>query len=84
MWWKMDGGRKRYLVFGRKWYRQKIFANERLTKFKRILFVKTRIICREKQYKYVWTNNAEVLVRKEDGSKIIKMIPELDINKLQV
>jgi len=42
----------------------KIFCNERLTKFKRLLFAKTKTICKEKQYKYVWTNKAEVLVRK--------------------
>lgn len=60
----------------------KIFCNERLTKFKRLLFAKTRTICKEKQYKYVWTNNAEVLVRKDDGSKIVKIKSEFDINKL--
>jgi len=32
------------------------------------------------KYKYVWANNAEILVRKED--KIIKIKSELDINKL--
>ncbi|KAL4120418.1 hypothetical protein QTP88_013114 [Uroleucon formosanum] len=60
----------------------KIFCNERLTKFKRLLFAKTRTICKEKQYKYVWTNNAEVLVRKDNGSKIVKIKSELDIIKL--
>jgi len=60
----------------------KIFCDERLTKLKRLLFAKTRTICKKKQYKYVWTNNAEVLVRKDDGSKIIKIKSELDINNL--
>lgn len=60
----------------------KIFCNERLTKFKRLLFAKTITICKEKQQKYVWTNNAGVLVRKDDGSKIVKIKSELDINKL--
>lgn len=36
----------------------KIYVNERLTKIRRVLFSKARFACKEKGYKYVWTNNA--------------------------
>lgn len=59
-----------------------IFVNERLTKNKRILFSKARSTCKEKGYKYVWTNNAEILVKKDDVGKTLRIKSDNDINKL--
>lgn len=61
---------------------QKIYVNERLTKHRRILFSKARTISKEKQYKYIWVNNADILIKKDDGSKIIRIQHEHDLDKL--
>lgn len=60
----------------------KIYVNERLTKNRRTLFSKTRLACEEKQYKYVWVNNAEKLVKKDDDGKTVRIKPDKDISKL--
>ena len=60
----------------------KIYVNERLTKNRRILFSKTRLACKEKRYKYVWVNNAEILVKKDDGEKTLRIKSDKDIKKL--
>ncbi|CAI6343109.1 unnamed protein product [Macrosiphum euphorbiae] len=60
----------------------KIYVNERLTKNRRTLFSKTRLACKEKRYKYVWVNNAEILVKKDDGEKTLRIKSDKDINKL--
>lgn len=57
-------------------------VNERLTKNRKILFSKTRSACKEKHYKYVWTNNTERLVKKEYRGKTSWIKSEYDINKL--
>jgi len=60
----------------------KIYVNEKLTKNRRTLFSKTRLDCKEKRYKYVWVNNAEILVKKNDSEKILRIKSDRDINKL--
>ncbi|XP_008182276.1 uncharacterized protein LOC103309197 [Acyrthosiphon pisum] len=60
----------------------KIYVNERLTKNRRTLFSKTRLACKEKRYKYVWVNNAEILVKKDDGEKTLRIKSDKDIKKL--
>lgn len=64
------------------WPKEKVFINERLTKMKRMLFSQTRSAAKEKQYKFVWLSNADILVRKNDDSKIIKIKSSQDIEKL--
>jgi len=60
----------------------KIFVNERFTKNKRTLFSKARSVCKEKGYKYVWVNNAEILIKKDDGGKTLRIKSENDIINL--
>lgn len=60
----------------------RIYVNERLTKYRRNLFTKTRNACKEKNVKYVWTNNVEILIRKIDGGKIFRIKSDDDINNL--
>lgn len=60
----------------------KIYVNERLTKNRKTLFSKTRLACKEKRYKYVWVNNSEILVKKDDGEKTLRIKSDRDINKL--
>lgn len=51
----------------------KILINERLTKDKRILFANTRSTAKEKNYKFVWITNSDILIRKDENSKIIQI-----------
>ena len=60
----------------------KIYINERLTKDKRILYSKTRSAAKASNFKFVWVNNADILVRKDEHSKIIRIRSSTDLNKL--
>lgn len=64
------------------WPKEKIFINERITKSKRALFAQTRSAAKEKLYKFVWLSNSDILVRKNEDSKIIKIKSPQDIEKL--
>jgi len=64
------------------WHKEKVFINERLTKFKRTLFSQTRLATKSKQYKFVWLSNADILVRKNENSNIIKIRSSEDVDKL--
>lgn len=46
------------------------------------LLKKTREIAMKKKYKYIWCRNSMILVRKEDGSNIIKINSVDDFAKL--
>lgn len=65
-----------------KWPVEKVFVNERLTKSKRALFAQTRSAAKDKQYKFVWLSNADILVRKDEKSKITKIKSSQDIQNL--
>lgn len=65
-----------------KWPTEKVFVNERLTKSKRELFAQTRSAAKDKQYKFVWLSNADILIRKDEKSKIIKVKTSQDIENL--
>lgn len=65
-----------------KWPAEKVFVNERLTKSKRALFAQTRSAAKDKQYKFVWLSNADILIRKDEKSKIIKIKSSQDIENL--
>lgn len=56
----------------------------RLTKYRRNLFTKTRNACKDKNFKFVWTNNAEILVKKVDGVKNFLIKSDEDIINLYV
>lgn len=60
----------------------KIYINERLTKEKRILYSKTRAAAKVSNYKFVWISNADILVRKDEKSKITRIRFSTDLNKL--
>lgn len=48
----------------------RVFINEHLTPENKKLFREVRLAATEKGYKYVWINNANILVRKDERSKI--------------
>lgn len=60
----------------------KIFINEHLTKEKRILFAKARTAAKEKNYKFIWITNADILMRKDESSKIFRIRTNNDLEKM--
>ncbi|KAF0705319.1 PHD domain-containing protein [Aphis craccivora] len=64
------------------WQKENIYINERLTKLKRTLFYQVKSAAKEKDYKFVWLSNADILVRKNESTKIIKIKSSQDIFNL--
>jgi len=64
------------------WQKENIYINERLTKLKRTLFYQAKTVAKEKDYKFVWLSNADILVRKNENTKIIKIKSPQDIINL--
>jgi hypothetical protein len=65
------------------WQKENIYINERLMKLKRTLFYQVKIAAKEKDYKFVWLlDNADILVRNNENTKIIKIQSPQDIIKL--
>lgn len=69
-------------IIKKRWSKGKIFVNERLTKSKKALFTQARAAKKNKKYKYVWISNADILVRKNESSKITKIKSSQDIENL--
>lgn len=66
-------------ILNNNWPKEKVFVNERITNFKRNLFSQTRSVAKEKNYKFVWLSNADILIRKNENSKIKKIKTSQDI-----
>jgi len=64
------------------WQKENIYINGRLTKLKRTLFYRAKTAAKEKDYKFVWLSNADILVRKNENTKIIKIKSPQDIINL--
>lgn len=60
----------------------KIYINERLTKEKRILYLKTRSTAKASNFKFIWINNTDILIRKDEHSKILQIRSSTDLKKL--
>ncbi|CAN7995671.1 unnamed protein product [Ixodes hexagonus] len=58
------------------------FINENLTRLQRWLFWNAKECARQKGYKYVWMSNGRVLVRQRDGSAVIRIDDESDLDKI--
>lgn len=69
------------LGFGRS--SSKVYVNDHLTLTNKILFKKTREMCKEKSLKYCWTKEGRILVRKNDISRVIHIRSEDDLTKFQ-
>ena len=61
---------------------QDVFINEHLSKVNRGLFAKANERKRTLQYKYLWTKNGVVNMRKADNSEIIRITKDSDFLKL--
>lgn len=51
----------------------RIFINEYLSSSNRRLFYKAKLFCKEHNFKYLWTKNGEILMKKEDGGKVLRV-----------
>lgn len=54
-----------------------LYLNDHLTNEYKLLYKKTREIAKNKGYKYVWLNNCNIFVRKDDGMRV-KLIKNVD------
>ncbi|XP_050512079.1 uncharacterized protein LOC126888099 [Diabrotica virgifera virgifera] len=59
-----------------------LYVNEHLTPKNKKLLRDTKLAAKSKQYKYIWTRNCVIFVRKDDRSQIIKISCDGDIEKL--
>lgn len=60
----------------------RLYINEHLTTKNKILFREARVAAKEKQYKFVWIQNGNILVRKDDKSKILHIVDHNSLQKM--
>lgn len=60
----------------------RVYVNERLTKINRQLFAKGREACRRKQWKYCWTRDGQIFVRKEHGAPYFRITSNEDFDRV--
>lgn len=60
----------------------KVYVNERLTKDQRMLFGLARTTGKCKKFKFVWVNNGDILMRKDESSKTICIRSQQDLDKV--
>lgn len=68
--------------YNENWPQSKLYINNHLTKVKRLLLGKSKAMAKEKGYKYVWMSGIDILVRKEEHGKVIRIKEENDLNKI--
>ncbi|XP_037298303.1 uncharacterized protein LOC119190444 [Manduca sexta] len=62
---------------------RQVFINEHLTKENRILFSKARTTGKELKFKYVWTSNGNIFMRRSETSTVVRITSEAVLNKLR-
>ena len=60
-----------------------IFVNENLTPTRRQLFWKNKQQVKNNSWKYIWTHNGNVFVKKDDNACITAIKNELDLNLIK-
>ena len=60
-----------------------IFVNENLTPTRKQLFWKTKQEVKNNSWKYIWTHNGSVFVKKDDNASITAIKNELDLNLIK-
>ncbi|KAH9629436.1 hypothetical protein HF086_013350 [Spodoptera exigua] len=61
---------------------QRVFVNESLTRTNARLFHQAREAAQRLQFKYVWTKEGRIYVRKEDGVSALRIRSEVDIKTI--
>ncbi|XP_022830959.1 uncharacterized protein LOC111359599 [Spodoptera litura] len=60
----------------------RIFVNDHLNSGSKKLLNKTRLLAKERDFRYVWVKHSKIHVRRQDGSPVIIISSERDLNKL--
>lgn len=63
---------------------QKVYLNEHLSQTNRALFFQVRKTKKLLNYKFAWTNNGSIYIRKNTETKIIRIRNEEDLKKIPV
>lgn len=61
---------------------QKIYVSDHLTPKNKALLYKSKIFCRENNFKFVWVNDCKILVRKNETSRIVHIQNEASLSRL--
>ena len=59
-----------------------VTVSDHLTSFYKNLLYNTKTAAREKGYKYVWTKDCKILVRKDEYSPVSRIYDFCDLDKL--
>lgn len=59
-----------------------LFINEHLTSNTKLLLKKAKDMSKSNNYKYVWVRNGSVFARKNDRSRVLRIITESDVQKM--
>ncbi|XP_039298051.1 uncharacterized protein LOC120354696 [Nilaparvata lugens] len=59
-----------------------IYFNENLTAFNKRLFMQAKLRAKPLGYKYVWTSQGRILVRKEPQAQVIRIKVESDLDRI--
>ena len=61
---------------------EKMYINENLTNFRKQLFNMARKLQKEHEYKFLWTNQCQILVRKNAEASALKISTIEDLHKI--
>ena len=61
---------------------QRLYLNENLPQYLNVLKGKANSIRRQKEYKFLWTKNGNILLRKQEGSTVINIRSTSDLEKI--
>nr|XP_026497986.1 uncharacterized protein LOC113402084 [Vanessa tameamea] len=61
----------------------RIYFNDHLTKFNKMLLQRAKTLSKEQKYKYVWVKNCSIMVRKGDTSPVIHIANVNDLKKIK-
>ncbi|XP_063363537.1 uncharacterized protein LOC134652294 [Cydia amplana] len=59
-----------------------VYINEHLTKENRVLYSKARSVKRQLNYKYAWTSNGSIFLRRSETSSVIHITSEVMLDKM--
>lgn len=57
-----------------------IYMNERLTKFNRNLLRQAKEEARRLQWKFIWTKNGQILIRRREGETVYRIVSQQDLD----
>lgn len=63
-------------------HKSKVYVNEHLTKYNKNLLKQCKLRANELSYKYIWTKNCRIYLRRVDGSQHILVLTEEDLKNI--